>query len=151
MRIRFKRPFFIMLILLFISAALLTGCGANAPDSHNQGLNMAPLSAMPHEVREAPAAVQDSYRFAAANPEILTELPCYCGCGPIGHTSNYDCYISSTKANGEMVFDNHALGCSICVEITLDAMRLLREDKPLAEIRQYVDDTYSQYGPTNMP
>ena len=47
-------------------------------------------------------------------------------------------------------FDGHALGCSICVDITQDAMRLTKEGKSPQDIKAYVDKTYSQYGPSNM-
>ena len=42
-------------------------------------------------------------------------------------------------------FDNHAAGCMICVDITQDTMRLLRQGKELKAIRAYIDTTYSQY------
>jgi hypothetical protein len=47
-------------------------------------------------------------------------------------------------------FDGHALGCSICVDIALDAMRMLKQGKSTPEIRLYVDVIYSKYGPSNM-
>ncbi len=112
---------------------------------------MASLESMPAEVRSAPQTVQQAYRFAAANPEITSQIPCYCGCGDMGHTSSYACYIAGKDANGELIFDNHALGCSICVDITLDTIRLLEEGKSVAEIRSYIDTTYAQYGTSNMP
>jgi cytochrome c-type biogenesis protein CcmH/NrfF len=52
--------------------------------------------------------------------------------------------------NGTITFDNHALGCSICVDITQDVMRLQREGKSDQEIRAYIDGTYSKYGPSNI-
>jgi len=52
---------------------------------------------------------------------------------------------------GTITYDTHALGCSICVDITLDTMRLLRQGKTVAEIKTFVDQTYSQYGPSNIP
>jgi len=112
---------------------------------------MAPMSDMPAEVRAAPASVQEAYRFAAANPDIMQQIPCYCGCGAMGHTSNYDCYIVAVDGDGQITFDTHALGCGICVDITQDVMRLLSEGKSVPEIRAYIDQTYSQYGSSNMP
>ena len=112
---------------------------------------MAPLEGMPAEVQSAPLTVQQAYQFAVANPDVMQKLPCYCGCGSMGHKSNYDCYVSGIDANGKPTYDTHALGCSICVDITQDAMRLLKEGKSVAEIRQYVDVTYAKYGPSNMP
>jgi len=110
------------------------------------------MDGMPAEVQSAPATVQQAYQFAVANPDVLHELPCYCGCGPIGHTSNYACYVAEQNADGSVkTFDPHALGCSICVDITQDAMRMLRDGKTVPEIRAYVDQSYAKYGPSNMP
>jgi hypothetical protein len=67
----------------------------------------------------------------------------------MGHTSNYACYIN--EANGEAGFVEHALGCSICVDITQDVMRLLNSGESISYIQEYVDDTYSAFGPSNMP
>ncbi len=112
---------------------------------------MASLKDMPADVQSAPVEVREAYQFAVANPDILMQIPCYCGCGAIGHKSNYDCYVSDVNADGTLAYDSHALGCSICVDITQDTMRLLREGKAVNEIRNYVDSTYAQYGPSNMP
>lgn len=137
--------------LLFLSISLLvllflSGCSPQTPD-----LPMASLDGMPASVQAAPPAVQQAYQYAVANPDVLEHLPCYCGCGAMGHTSNYMCYVSGEDAQGQPVYDEHALGCSICVDITQDAMRLTREGKPLDEIKSYIDLTYAQYGPSNMP
>lgn len=112
---------------------------------------MAPLDQMPADVRSAPRTVQEAYRFNVANPEIMKHIPCYCGCDGIGHTSNYDCYVSSVDEDGVITFDNHALGCSICVDITLDVMRMLREGKSAQEARTTIDAIYSRYGTSNIP
>ncbi|MBI4733096.1 MAG: hypothetical protein HY781_13410 [Chloroflexi bacterium] len=112
---------------------------------------MMPLDLLPAEMQSAPVSVQQAYQFAAVNPDILQQIPCYCGCGAMGHTSNYSCYVQSVDTNGTITFDNHALGCSICVDITQDVMRLQQEGKGTQEIRTYIDSTYSQYGPSNMP
>jgi len=138
------------LTLFLIASILLAACGGGNKDD-SADLNMAPMQDMPAEVQEAPLTVQQAYQFAAANPEVTQHIPCYCGCGAMGHTSNYSCYVAGDNADGSLKFDEHALGCSICVDITQDAMRLTKEGKAVAEIRQYIDATYSQYGPSNMP
>jgi hypothetical protein len=112
---------------------------------------MASMDGMPDEVKSAPTVVQQAYQFAAANPEVMKKIPCYCGCEDIGHTSNYSCYISGEDENGRVTYDSHALGCSICVDITQDVMRLLKQGKPIPEIKTYIDQIYAQYGPSNMP
>ena len=142
-----------LLILLF-AALLISACaGARSQTEINaaKGLKLAPPDGMPADVLAAPAQVQQAYQFAVANPDVMQHIPCYCGCGDMGHTSNYACYIGGKNADGSLQYDTHALGCSICVDITLDAMRLLKEGKTVPEIKAYVDQTYAQYGPSNMP
>ncbi|WP_299029276.1 PCYCGC motif-containing (lipo)protein [uncultured Thermanaerothrix sp.] len=129
--------------LLFVAATvLIAACVTSTPS-----LPMAAPNEMPLEVQKAPVIVQDAYRFAVANPNILSQIPCYCGCGAIGHTSNYDCYVKEAQPSGVIEFDTHALGCSICVDITQDVMRLTREGKTLDEVQIFIDHTYAQYGP----
>lgn len=134
------------LLILVIS---ISACGA-APRADAEALAMAPLSMLPEEMQTAPVSVREAYQFALANPEVLSQIPCYCGCGPMGHTSNYSCYLQEDQG-GEPVFDSHALGCGICVDITQDAMRMLADGDTVVEIRAAVDAKYAQYGPSNMP
>ena len=145
----FRKLFFGLMVAL-IAMTSLSACSAqsNGEEVH---LGMAPMDLMPAEVQSAPVIVQEAYQFNVANPEVMKNIPCYCGCGSIGHTSNYDCYVSNVDDKGEITFDNHALGCSICVDITQDVMRLLKERKSLQEARAYIDATYSRYGPSNVP
>ena len=139
-----------LLMLLVVFSGLLTACGAKTSDD-NLDLAMASLDEMPSEVKNAPVAVKQAYQFNVANPDVMAQIPCYCGCGSMGHTSNYSCYVSSVDADGKVKYDTHALGCSICVDITQDTMRLLKQGKSVPEIKAYVDQTYAQYGPSNMP
>jgi hypothetical protein len=139
---------FLGLITAILLGGLSAGCAPSISGEH--ALMMAPLHQMPADVQAAPATVREAYQFAAANPEIMKQIPCYCGCGAMGHTSNYSCYVTGLNANKELVYDAHALGCSICVDITQDVMRLLRENQPVPEIRAYIDQTYGRYGPSNM-
>lgn len=140
-----KIAFVILLAVLFASA--LPAC---APQTQSN-LHMMPIGDMPAEVRTSASVVQQSYQFAAANPDVMKGIPCYCGCGSIGHGSNYSCYVSGVDAQGKITYDNHALGCSLCVNITQDAMRLLKEGRTVPEIKTYVDATYAKYGTSNMP
>jgi hypothetical protein len=71
---------------------------------------MAPESALPDFVQDAPPQVKEAYRFAIANPDVLSYIPCYCGCGAVGHQSNRDCYVKEVRPDGSLEFDNHAFG-----------------------------------------
>jgi Protein of unknown function with PCYCGC motif len=144
---KLSRTLFFSLMIGMIALTGLSACSSQ-PESD---LHMMPMDHMPAEVQSAPVSVQQAYQFAAANPDVMNDIPCYCGCGDIGHASNYACYVSHVDESGEITFDNHALGCSICVDITQDVMRMLREGKSPQEARAYVDATYSKYGPSNIP
>ena len=148
-----KKRISILLVtaVLFLLPLVSTGCSAGSGAEADHTFSIAPLHAMPEDVQKSPVTVQQSYQFAAANQEFLQQLPCYCGCGAAGHTSNYACYFSNTGELSALTYDAHALGCSICVDITQDAMRMLDQGKDLAEIRTEIDTTYSQYGPSNIP
>ena len=112
---------------------------------------MASMDGMPDEVKSAPTTVQQAYQFNVANPDVMKQIPCYCGCGKMGHTSNYACYVQSVDGQGVITYDTHALGCSICVDITQDTMRMLKQGKTVAEIKSSIDQTYAKYGPSNIP
>ena len=141
-----KAPVLIVIALLFLAA--LPACSTQQAGDN---LQMAPMSGMPDEVINAPVSVQQAYQFAVANSELMKQMPCYCGCGDIGHKSNYACYVSSVDAQGIITFDNHALGCSICVDITQDVMRMTRDGKSPGDIRATIDATYSKFGTSNIP
>lgn len=143
------KPSLLLIGVLIILSLLVSACGSSSQASAGDHLNMAPLEEMPAEVQSAPVTVHEAYQFAVANPEVVSAIPCYCGCGAMGHTSNYSCYVAGQEGQ-EIVFDNHALGCSICVDITQDAMRLTRDGKSPGEIFTYIDSTFAQYGPSNM-
>lgn len=142
---RYLKMLGVVLGLLLLSA-VVASCGGNVAEAGAE-MDLAPLADMPPQVQQAPATVRESYQFAVANPDVLEEIPCYCGCGAMGHTSNYSCYAQGTDEDGNVIFDGHALGCTICVDITQDTMRLLNEGKSVADIKSFVDQRYSQFGP----
>jgi hypothetical protein len=133
--------------LLLVAAVLLfafplTGCSSRSPADAVHAIPVADMATMPAMVQTAPQRVAFAYRFAAAAPDVLQQLPCYCGCGPMGHTSNYACFWDELGN-----FDPHALGCGICVDIAEDARRGLQQGLSLADIRSQVDADYSRFGP----
>lgn len=144
MKIKFWTIWLIVIGLLF--GGLTTGCGSKSTVETDHKHPMAAMEEMPMSVQDAPVRVQEAYQFAVANPDALANIPCYCGCGPMGHTSNYSCYIAG-ETDGELVFDEHALGCGICVDITHDVMRLRDQGQSADVIFTTIDQTYARFGP----
>src|SRR6266700_2691403 len=55
-----------------------------------------------------------AYQVAKDMPEVLAELPCFCGCmTALGHESNLFCFR-----------DEHGSGCEVCEGIALNARDL---------------------------
>ena len=48
--------------------------------------------------------------IAIANRDILKYIPCYCGCGVEGHTSNASCYVKDNSTAERLQFDRMSLG-----------------------------------------
>jgi hypothetical protein len=148
------RRLLLLLPILLIGAVLLAACSAGG--QQNSSVELAPISGLPKEMQDAPAAVRTAYRFAVANPDALRNVPCYCGCGVIGHKSNLACYVKEFGADGPLagisdkpVFNDHAMGCSICVDIATDVMKMTGKGQSPADIRQQIVATYSKFGPAN--
>lgn len=139
---------FVRQTIIFTPLLLIAACAPSAPSTAHD-VKLAPASALPAQMQNAPTRVREAYQFAIANPDALKNVPCYCGCGAMGHTSNYSCYIKETKADGTIMFDEHALGCSLCVDIAQDVMRQARDGKVPSDIRASIVSTYSQFGPPN--
>lgn len=143
---------FSILSMVVLISSLIGGC-ASVGSEHKVGEQTSDITSienLPLQVTNAPTVVQKAYQFALANPEILKQIPCYCGCGAMGHTSNYSCYISDAEEADQIQFDYHALGCSICVDITLDTIQQLDQGKEIGEIFIYIETTYSRFGPSNI-
>lgn len=140
----FRRPF-ILVALLALTALAATGCTSARPAA----VKLAPVAQLPEVMQQAPASVRTAYQFAVAHPDALRNVPCYCGCGAIGHQSNLACYMKDVSAGGEIIFDDHALGCSICVDIALDVMKMTEEGRDPAAIRTEIVEIYSAFGPSN--
>jgi len=100
---------FLITLLLLVLTIGISAC-ANSGATAKQELTLAPESAIPEFVQDAPPQVKEAYRFAIANPEILSAFPCYCGCGAMGHQNNLQCYIKEIRADGSIEFENHAFG-----------------------------------------
>jgi hypothetical protein len=136
----------LIVLSILMSGLLLAACAAQAG---KDSVKLAPVGELPVAMQQAPERVRTAYQFAAANPDALENVPCYCGCGAIGHHSNLACYVREAGLDGKPVFDDHAMGCSICVDIAQDVMRMTGEGRDPAAIRSEIVAAYSKFGPSN--
>jgi len=74
-----------------------------------------------------------AYKYATEHPEVLEQIPCYCGCGQHGseasegrpHRFLRDCFIND---KGE--YDDHASFCDVCIGEAVKAMKALPDGIP---------------------
>jgi hypothetical protein len=84
--------------------------------------------------------VRATYDFAAQHPEILSYVPCYCGCGSQGHRANDMCFVARRDAKGNVLeWDTHGFGCAICVDVAREAMQLYASGADVVSIRGAIE------------
>jgi hypothetical protein len=92
----------------------LVGCSTGAGVGQNSGDDA--LLAWPAEDRwpaifhKSSAKIQETYRFAVANQDLLQWMPCFCGCGEFGHASNANCYVQEVRDDGSVLLDPMSYG-----------------------------------------
>jgi hypothetical protein len=103
-----KRRDFLTIGLIAAASIMVDGRRAFAASEHRYKL--APENLLPKDIRTAPQEVREAYRFAIANRDVLRYIPCYCGCGAQGHTSNASCYFQDNSSPEKPIFDRMSLG-----------------------------------------
>lgn len=101
-------------------------------------------------VNTAPAKGIREYNTNILHGKDISFLPCYCGCRPAGHQSNFNCYFKKFE-DGSLYTDMHGENCETCLDITRMYLKLKAEGKSLKEIREAVDKQYAGSKPTDTP
>ncbi len=102
------------LVTAGLVAALLFSGDGRSPSSSGRitssgdQLETIATGKLPSFANQGSAKAQEAYRYAAAHPEVLQYIPCYCGCRNIGHRHNGDCYVQERHADGRITFTSHA-------------------------------------------
>lgn len=110
------------------------------------------------QVGYAPArpmeVVQQVFEFAARHPEVLSYVPCYCGCEnpQLGHQGNHDCFVKSRAANGMVTaWEPHGIGCQICIDVGREAMLMFNSGSSVTAIRAAIEKKYGAYFGSSTP
>lgn len=87
-----------------------------------------PLPAVMDPKNFSDPVVIKAYEYAAQNPALFAQQPCYCYCDTgYGHRSLLDCYAG-----------DHSVSCALCLKEGLLVHKLHQEGKSASEIRDLI-------------
>jgi hypothetical protein len=118
---------------------------------HSQD-NLPPLQFPAYQTPRSPEVVRAAYKFAAEHPEILSYVPCFCGCERSGHRGNEDCFVKTRDVNGDVVqWEDHGMECAVCLDVATRSLQLHTAGKSVAEIRETIDKEFGPLATTHTP
>jgi hypothetical protein len=84
---------------------------AVAEDPNVMPAGLPPLPTVPFPAALPMPVVRTVFAFAAEHPEVLSKIPCFCGCENRGHRHNDDCFVGARDAEGKVTaWEPHGLG-----------------------------------------
>jgi hypothetical protein len=118
--------------------------------------NLPPLPFQAYAPPRPMETVREVYRFAAEHPEVLSYVPCFCGCERGGHKGNDDCFVKTRNAQGDVTeWEPHGLDCAVCLDVANEAMQMTRSGASVRDIRSAIEAKWNRPGsghtPTPMP
>jgi hypothetical protein len=110
---------------------------------HKQA-NLPPLPFQAYAPPRPPDVVRAAYVFAAEHPEILSYVPCFCGCERSGHKGNEDCFVARRDGAGDVVeWEPHGLDCAVCLDVARDAQQMYSSGASVRDIRAAIEKKWS--------
>jgi hypothetical protein len=166
----------ILLALVGVGALMLSGGGEETADAAAQAGQ--PAQPDPRAIAKAEAAaklgprkhtslppipfqgyapprshevITAAYRFAADHPEILSYVPCFCGCEHSGHSGNADCFVKQRDPNGDVVaWDEHGVECAVCIDVANRSRQMFESGASVRDIRAAIDKEFGSVYPGKM-
>ncbi len=100
----------------------------------------------PHEVITA------AYQFAAEHPEVLSYVPCFCGCQHSGHTGNHSCFVKKRTPEGDVLeWDEHGVECAVCIDVANRSRQMFAAGASVRDIRTAIDKEFGAKAQTQTP
>jgi hypothetical protein len=95
------------------------------------------------------AKITARYIFAGQHPDIMADMPCYCGCAIYQHphASLQSCFLRSLNSDGTVVYTDHSVTCDIC---TGEADMVMTQFAAGTSMQQIRDNIHTKYKYTNV-
>ena len=117
--------------------------------------NLPPIPFQGYPPPRPPEVVAAAFQFAAEHPEVLSYMPCFCGCERSGHKGNHDCFVKSRAANGDVLeWDEHGLECAVCIDVATKSRQMFTSGASVKDIRVAIEKEFAQavtMTPTGQP
>lgn len=85
-----------LLMLCILVAGIAAGCSSKKANLTFDKKH----KPLPDYVLNSSQKVKETYIMASNYPDVLSQVPCFCGCGTQdGHVSNLQCYIDKMGSN----------------------------------------------------
>jgi uncharacterized protein with PCYCGC motif len=112
---------------------------------HTQA-NLPPLPVQTFAPPRPPDVVRAAYVFAAEHPEILSYVPCFCGCERGGHRGNDDCFVAARNEKGDVTqWEPHGLDCAVCIDVATEARRMHASGANVRDIRAAIEKKWAGF------
>jgi hypothetical protein len=129
------------------AAATVSGLSAGpqwAKLGPHQQASYPPLPTQPFEPPRPQDVVRSAYLFAAEHPEILSYVPCFCGCERAGHKGNEDCFVAARDSKGDVTaWEPHGLDCAVCIDVATEARMMFNSGASVRDIRASVEKRFA--------
>jgi hypothetical protein len=135
-----------------VSTAADAAAAARAAIGPHKQTTLPPIPFQGYEPPRPVSVVTAAYEFAAEHPEVLTYIPCFCGCERGGHRGNEDCFVKARAANGDVVeWEPHGLECAVCIDVATRSRQMHASGASVRDIRAAVEKEFAANSPLMTP
>src|SRR6266849_8022999 len=141
-----KRVAIFSVLLTVVIAGVWNVSAADVkPLGPHKQVNLPPMPFGPRDpLPRPPQVVAQIFQFAAEHPEVLTYVPCFCGCEHMGHKGNEDCFVKARDINGDVVqWEDHGMECAVCLDVATRSRQLYTSGASVADIRAAIEKEFT--------
>jgi hypothetical protein len=118
----------------------------------HQQASFPPLPTQPYAPPRSQDVVRAAYIFAAEHPEILSYVPCFCGCERGGHRGNEDCFVAERDQKGDVTaWEPHGLECTVCIDVATEARQMFTSGASVRDIRAAIETRWAGFNGGHTP
>ena len=114
--------------------------------------NLPSLQFPGYPMARPPEVVKAAYKFAAEHPEVMSYVPCFCGCEHMGHRGNEDCFVKARDINGDVVqWEDHGMECAVCLDVATQSLQMYTSGASVTDIRAAIEKKFTPLSTNHTP